>query len=307
MKQEFEIIAYPKIKHVKIFVDEVMQRNQHFHSDYEFCFVLRGSAIFQFSNMELHVKEKDVVFASSNSVHAIYADKDTVVGLFIQISNRFLKDYLVDYNTRLFEDINLGDVLSKEELEEIYNRAIRISTSYFKENELYRFEVIDFLLDLLKLVYDKVPSNLLSKKSLNIRERNTQRLRRIIDNIDTHFQEHITLNSIAKIEGLTVTHLSHLISDGLGINFQDYINNKRLECAARLLKENKLGIVAVAYEAGFSDPKYQTKLFKERFNCTPKEFRESDLFVLNLKSNRSDNVLERIYSDYEALKFFSNL
>ncbi len=55
-------------------------------------------------------------------------------------------------------------------------------------------------------------------------------------------------------------------------SINDLIKIKRLNKAATLLNENNMNISEICYECGFADPSYFTKVFKEHYNITPKEY-----------------------------------
>ncbi len=58
-----------------------------------------------------------------------------------------------------------------------------------------------------------------------------------------------------------------------GLSTSHYIRQFRLAEAKKLLKENtELNISEVAFEVGFKDPKYFSKLFKDKFGMSPSEF-----------------------------------
>lgn len=61
----------------------------------------------------------------------------------------------------------------------------------------------------------------------------------------------------------------------LGVSISDYIQNIRLEKAKTLLQETQLTISEIAYATGFSSPNYFSTSFKNKFNNSPKAYRES--------------------------------
>ncbi|TXG37477.1 substrate-binding domain-containing protein [Seonamhaeicola maritimus] len=61
----------------------------------------------------------------------------------------------------------------------------------------------------------------------------------------------------------------------LGVTISDYIQNIRLEEAKSLLQETLLTISEIAYATGFSSPNYFSTSFKNKFDISPKAFRES--------------------------------
>jgi YesN/AraC family two-component response regulator len=59
-----------------------------------------------------------------------------------------------------------------------------------------------------------------------------------------------------------------------GLSVIDLIRSVRLKKAEMLLKQNRMTISEVAYEVGYNDPKYFSKLFRTQFGKTPSEYLE---------------------------------
>ena len=59
-------------------------------------------------------------------------------------------------------------------------------------------------------------------------------------------------------------------------NVSDYIQNIRFEKAKMLLNDSKLTISEIAYATGFSSPNYFSTSFKNKFNNTPKAYRNNN-------------------------------
>lgn len=53
---------------------------------------------------------------------------------------------------------------------------------------------------------------------------------------------------------------------------RDYIQKRRMERAAELLKEGSLNIAEIAYKTGFGHPPYFTRVFKKYYGVTPTEY-----------------------------------
>jgi len=94
-------------------------------------------------------------------------------------------------------------------------------------------------------------------------------------------------NETALMKGLpTVQYLaeqlnvsSHYLSDMLrsltGQNAQQHIHNKLIEKAKEILSISNLSVAEVAYQLGFEHPQSFNKLFKNKTNLSPSEFRQS--------------------------------
>lgn len=88
----------------------------------------------------------------------------------------------------------------------------------------------------------------------------------------------LTLHVLSEKTGISAKYISQVINSRLGMSFSDYINQLRIEDAARsLLDQSKahLTIAAIADEAGFSSISRFNLLFKKRMEVTPKAYQKA--------------------------------
>ncbi len=103
--------------------------------------------------------------------------------------------------------------------------------------------------------------------------KNYQRLKKVMDFIETHYNEPLTVEQVAREIYLSPSRLSHIIKDEFGTTLTDCISKVRIDKAKRLLCNDEASIARVAQEVGFSDQSYFTKVFKKIEGCTPKIYR----------------------------------
>ena len=102
-------------------------------------------------------------------------------------------------------------------------------------------------------------------------------IRNAAEYIDMHFQENLTLETLARLSGLTPNYFSSLFSKVSGIKLWDYINSRRIEAAMQLLKnESNLNIIEIAAQCGFNNTANFNKAFKKAVGITPGEYRSND-------------------------------
>ena len=94
------------------------------------------------------------------------------------------------------------------------------------------------------------------------------------DYVGKHYREKIYLSEIADTLGLSETYLSRLFRKETGERLQDYIVNVRLEHAANLLRYSEESISKIAEYVNFSSQSYMGKVFKEKYEMSPKQYRE---------------------------------
>lgn len=289
---EIEIIEYPKIKHIKLFVNEITSVENHIHSEFEILLCLKNPGIIRVNANSSMINEGDIFFINSNDVHSIShkvsekSEIDIPIFLLIQVSTNFLREYIPQLQTTSFKSCNLKDYVDEKELNELKNKLIDASINYLNDSDLYKLNVIEALSNFFFDLYKYVPYEILSEtRKLKLKKKNLQ-VERILSYIDANFEGPIKLEDLANEENITCTHFSHLFTSYFGITFQEFINIKRMEQCIRLMPNKEKTLIQISYESGFSDPKYMTKMFLKKFDCTPKAYRDKYLTY-------SDNQLRR--------------
>ncbi|WP_375739122.1 DNA-binding response regulator [Pseudomonas boanensis] len=99
-------------------------------------------------------------------------------------------------------------------------------------------------------------------------------LGRIMPYIDQNFRESIDQKELARRCGMTPFRFSRLFKEVNGVGFMEYVLGKRMEFAKDLLANSQMPVTSIGYEAGFKDPSYFARAFKQFAGCTPSEFRQ---------------------------------
>ncbi len=94
--------------------------------------------------------------------------------------------------------------------------------------------------------------------------------------IRQHYAENISLNSLAEQFFLHPNYLSRLFKEKTGQNFIDYLTEIRMEKVKDLLKNSDRKIVEICDLAGYDNPRYFSKVFKQYTGMTPSEYRETN-------------------------------
>ena len=83
----------------------------------------------------------------------------------------------------------------------------------------------------------------------------------------------LRLENIASEVHVTPSHLSRIFKRSEGINVSDYITQKRIERATRLLRSTSEPISFVSDQVGYASPYYFSACFKKITGLTPSEYR----------------------------------
>jgi AraC-like DNA-binding protein len=89
--------------------------------------------------------------------------------------------------------------------------------------------------------------------------------------VETHLTEQPSVNAIAEKLALTTNSLYRIVKEYSGSSPKDFLTNRLMIEAQRKLNYSSLSVKELAYELGFNDPDYFSRLFKK---CTGKSVRE---------------------------------
>jgi len=91
--------------------------------------------------------------------------------------------------------------------------------------------------------------------------------------IELHLFSNLKLEQLAKLCNQSLSSFKREFKKEFNDSPTNYIISKKIEKAQELLKMTKLSINEIAYEVGFQDQLYFTRLFKKRTGMTPSNFR----------------------------------
>lgn len=91
--------------------------------------------------------------------------------------------------------------------------------------------------------------------------------------IQREFCRPVSLEEIATTLNISTYYLSRVFSQESGFTLSSYINEVRMQNAAKLLSDYRLNISEVARSMGFTDSSYFRKVFKAYYGCSPRDYR----------------------------------
>ncbi len=94
--------------------------------------------------------------------------------------------------------------------------------------------------------------------------------------ITEHFSERITLQSLSRQFGISVSHLSHLFSRTFGRSPIDHLIRCRITYSTTYLRKTDMTLEEVARRTGYSSITHYIRQFKACIGKTPTEFRRQE-------------------------------
>lgn len=93
--------------------------------------------------------------------------------------------------------------------------------------------------------------------------------------IHEHIEEHIMLQDVADYVWISPAYLSTLFKKQYNQSFVDYINQEKVECAKKLIEEDRYLIGEIAYRLSFENAYYFARVFRKFTGMSPSEYQKS--------------------------------
>ncbi|MDY2813574.1 MAG: AraC family transcriptional regulator [Dorea sp.] len=94
----------------------------------------------------------------------------------------------------------------------------------------------------------------------------------VLKYIESHYK-HGTLEEISKEIRQPTYYVSRLLKKHTGSNFKELLQQKKLQQAAYLLSQTTLSAESVMGAVGYENSSYFYRKFREKYGCSPKEYR----------------------------------
>jgi len=240
---------------------------------------------FKYGQQEYDFDEGVMFFISPNQVYSIVTEINMTInpsGWMLMVHPDFLWNTPMAKTIKQYEffdySVNEALFLSQKE-EKILNGVVaNIKQEYeanidkFSQNIIISF--IETLLNYSERFYERqfITRKIINHKILN----------RLEDLLNDYLNyDHLIPRGLPTVQfvsdelNISPNYLSRLLKTLTGQSTQQLIHNKIIEKAKEKLSTTQLSVSEIAYELGFEHPQSFTKLFKNKTNQSPLEFRIS--------------------------------
>ncbi len=100
-----------------------------------------------------------------------------------------------------------------------------------------------------------------------------RRLKRVVEYINAHLAERITLEDLADVSCLSRHHFARAFKKATGKTPHLYVLDQKLKHSQKLLSAGKMSLSEAALDAGFANQAHFSRVFKQRTGMTPGQYR----------------------------------
>lgn len=245
----------------------------HWHREFEIVRVLKGKLELSLDNITYELQSGDFCFIESGVLHkGIPSDciYECVVFDINMLLNRTATDKYI--NPFLQGTMELNTVLHN------YGEILGVIVSGIfdalsKKDENFELEVFSLLYRMFSLFYKSGITQQSAKSRQNLQQNRI--IIRQLEWIENHFNEPITLKQLSAVSGLSPKYLCRFFKDHTGQTPIEYINNIRINNACHELRHLNRTVTEAAYNSGFNNLSYFTKVFKSFKGITPNQFKNA--------------------------------
>ena len=251
----------------------------HYHSVYELYYFVDGDADYQVEGRQYHLKPNSLILLAPYVLHGVRINSR-------QTYKRYSIHFDMDRISLELRPILLAPFPGKESIskEEVYYTDLQDFNLPPFLQALVRSQTSgSSLFAKLEQVYlEAILSELTFMRTQKHPVENTYTLSKpipeVIDYINKHFSEKITLDTLSKHFFLNKDYLNRLFKKNIGITVALYITHKRIGYAQHLL-ETGMSASVVARTVGFDDYSSFYRAYKKITGSSPRNRQKTGGFV----------------------------
>lgn len=267
---------FPVQKYITRLTSDYPVVTTHWHEEAELTLITKGSCLYQIDLIDYEIKEGDILFVPPLFLHSISLGASEEI---------ISETYVFHLN---FLGGNSTDICSTRYLVPMMKQEFVIPCLITPEHPIY--ESLLTIFHRLAVMYDEaVMGYELSIKSLLLQAvflllqysqktaspdigTPSDKLRNVLDYIEIHLSESISVSELAKLCYFSDYHFMRFFKKHMNMTCVEYINNMRLEKSVELFEQGNHSILDVSLSVGFHNLSYFHRAFKKKYHMTPLSF-----------------------------------
>lgn len=277
-----EVIHYNKNLPMKLFFQKIGDVAKHWHQSMELLLVLQGEAEVIVESEAHRLAEGDIILINPQQIHETHGSGCILAMLQIKLS--MFRGTDVQENTRFL--CNSSPYQNKERFSSLLRLFARLIEINSTDTPADRTSLLTISCA-YHIMHELMLHFYAEEGSVPVHSTDTlQRLKSITSYLDAHYMEDITLKSMASLQFLSSSYLSHFFEKNMNMTFSAYLSNVRLEHATQELLGTDHYIEDIAANNGFPNSRAFVSAFRKRYQTLPSQYRT------DARAQKSHSILE---------------
>lgn len=249
---------------------------RHWHTDTEVIMPVDNSYRIVIDDNTYNLKNDEIIIIPPGELHQIYSPSSGY-RIILQFDSTML--YSLKGFSSVFNMFHPCVVVTPSSMPNIHDELtsllMNMASEYFSNQPFKDALVYSMLIRFFTIL----GRNCLKTDETFINIKNQKQLEyiklfvKVCNYINQHCTENIKVEDIANIAGFSKFHFARLFKQVMNMSWYEYLINRRIMQAEKLLAVQDLSIMQVAMKSGFSSLATFNRLFKEKKCCTPTEYK----------------------------------
>lgn len=273
-----ETINYQFQSNLRIWYNDVpADCDNHWHDAIEIIYVDDNGYEVISDGISYTLVPGDIIYIPAGVMHAIKAPKTGIRFVYLINASPFreLKDY--DILRPLLNKCLLITPSSEPAIYESVKILLeQVREMYFSDYDFREMSIYALIMNIMTTIGRNRLARVNKSGSNHSAHRNDgiNRFNEVIEYINDHYNENITLETTAKYFGYSKFYFAKLFKEYFDTTFVNYLSFKRILVAETLLIDTTLSVTEIAFRSGFSSISSFNRCFREIKGCSPTKYKE---------------------------------
>lgn len=272
-----ELVEYHQNSSCRIWLnDQLDDFPTHWHQALEIIMPVENHYDVTVGNTEYHLMPENILIIPPGMLHSIKTPSWGQRFIFmLDISSISALKGFVGIQALLAHPILFTRQAYPLIFDDIYQILIKMRNEYFSNSEYAELMVQSLILNMFVKMgeHHNNADELFPNVKLGKQKEYVAKFNQLLEYMDEHYMDELTLENIASMAGFSKFHFSRLFKQYTDFTFCDYLTYRRIKAASELLGTSDLSITEVALNSGFPSISTFNRLFKQQLGCTPREYR----------------------------------
>lgn len=159
----------------------------------------------------------------------------------------------------------------------VYDSLMRMADLYFSHQVFWEISIYSVLLEIFTTIGVNYYRGNANRNIGNAKDKQTENyalFSTLLNFIDTHYADELTLEQAAEYIGFSKYHFTRLFKQHTNTTFHNYLCYKRIQAVQSLLTEDRdRPITDIAFCCGFNNLTTFSRCFNKYTGCSPTEYR----------------------------------
>lgn len=274
-----EYVDYISESHLRIWYNKQTEGYaKHYHNAMEIIVCWENQYVVTAGNIIYTLEVGDILIIPPYMLHMLHS---------ISSGSRFI--YLIDIDMlRCFQDYKTLNpafiepylctaTLRPDIYQHVYDSLMQMANLYFSHQIFWEISIYSILLEVFTTIganYYRRNTNEAIGTAKDKQAENYELFSNLLNYIDTHYADDLTLEQAAEYIGFSKYHFARLFKQHTNTTFHNYLCYKRIQAVQSLLTENRdRPITDIAFCCGFNNLTTFNRCFNKYTGCSPTEYR----------------------------------